>query len=86
MVRPSYVLGGRAMAIIPDQATLKDYFDTTLAAFVPQDLQHRFAGNRRAQVNAVLARTRCCWIPTFAMPSKPTWTPFATARMSLSPA
>ena len=56
VVRPSYVLGGRAMAIIPDQATLKDYFDTTLAAFVPQDLQHRFAGNRRAQVNAVLAK------------------------------
>jgi carbamoyl-phosphate synthase large subunit len=56
VVRPSYVLGGRAMAIIPDQATLKDYFDTTLAAFVPQELQHRFAGNRRAQVNAVLAK------------------------------
>ena len=56
VVRPSYVLGGRAMAIIPDQATLKDYFDTTLAAFVPPELQHRFAGNRRAQVNAVLAK------------------------------
>ena len=56
VVRPSYVLGGRAMAILPDQATLKDYFDTTLAAFVPPDLQHRFAGNRHAQVNAVLAK------------------------------
>jgi carbamoyl-phosphate synthase large subunit len=56
VVRPSYVLGGRAMAIIPDQAALKDYFETTLASFVPQDILHRFAGNRRAQVNAVLAR------------------------------
>ncbi|MGO9483945.1 MAG: carbamoyl-phosphate synthase large subunit [Rhodomicrobium sp.] len=56
VVRPSYVLGGRAMAIIADQSALKDYFGTTLAAFVPQDIQHRFAGNRRAQVNAVLAK------------------------------
>jgi carbamoyl-phosphate synthase large subunit len=54
VVRPSYVLGGRAMAILPDQTTLKEYFETTLAAFVPPDIQHRFAGNRHAQVNAVL--------------------------------
>ena len=56
VVRPSYVLGGRAMAILPDQSALKSYFETTLAAFVPPDLQHRFAGNRHAQVNAVLAK------------------------------
>ena len=56
VVRPSYVLGGRAMAILPDQTALKDYFDTTLAAFVSPDIQHRFAGNRHAQVNAVLAK------------------------------
>ncbi len=56
VVRPSYVLGGRAMAILPDQSTLKEYFETTLAAFVSHDVQHRFAGNRHAQVNAVLAK------------------------------
>jgi carbamoyl-phosphate synthase large subunit len=56
VVRPSYVLGGRAMAIIPDQTALKEYFETTLAAFVPPDMQHRFAGNRHAQVNAVLGK------------------------------
>ena len=56
VVRPSYVLGGRAMAILPDQSTLKEYFDTTLAAFVSPDIQHRFAGNRHAQVNAVLGK------------------------------
>jgi carbamoyl-phosphate synthase large subunit len=56
VVRPSYVLGGRAMAILPDQSSLKEYFDTTLAAFVPPDIQHRFAGNRNAQVNAVLGK------------------------------
>ncbi len=56
VVRPSYVLGGRAMAILPHQAALKEYFETTLAAFVPPDIQHRFAGNRRAQVNVVLGK------------------------------
>ncbi len=56
VVRPSYVLGGRAMAIIPHRAALKEYFETTLAAFVPPDIQHRFAGNRHAQVNFVLAK------------------------------
>jgi carbamoyl-phosphate synthase large subunit len=56
VVRPSYVLGGRAMAILPHQAALKEYFETTLAAFVPPDVQHRFAGNRHAQVNTVLGK------------------------------
>ncbi len=56
VVRPSYVLGGRAMAILPDQSSLKEYFETTLAAFVSPDIQHRFAGNRHAQVNAVLSK------------------------------
>ena len=32
VVRPSYVLGGRAMAILPDQNALQEYFETTLAA------------------------------------------------------
>jgi carbamoyl-phosphate synthase large subunit len=56
VVRPSYVLGGRAMAILPNQAALKEYFETTLAAFVPRDIQHRFSGNRHAQVNVVLGK------------------------------
>ncbi len=56
VVRPSYVLGGRAMAILPDRSALKDYFQTTLAAFVPPDIQHRFAGNPHAQVNTVLGK------------------------------
>jgi carbamoyl-phosphate synthase large subunit len=56
VVRPSYVLGGRAMAIIPHRAALKEYFETTLAAFVPPDIQHRLAGNRHAQVNFVLGK------------------------------
>jgi carbamoyl-phosphate synthase large subunit len=56
VVRPSYVLGGRAMAIIHDEAALKDYLDTTLAAFVPPDIRHRYPGRAIAQINAVLAK------------------------------
>jgi carbamoyl-phosphate synthase large subunit len=56
VVRPSYVLGGRAMAILPDRSSLKEYFDTTLTTFVPPDIQQRFPGSRRAQVNAVLGK------------------------------
>jgi carbamoyl-phosphate synthase large subunit len=56
VVRPSYVLGGRAMAIIGDTVALKEYFDTTLTSFVPPDIANRFPGSRRAQVNAVLGK------------------------------
>ncbi len=56
VVRPSYVLGGRAMAIIHDEAALKDYFENTLAAFVPLDIRHQYPGRALAQINAVLAK------------------------------
>jgi len=54
VIRPSYVLGGRAMAIIYDEAALKDYIETTLVSFVPPDIKHRFPGKSGAQINAVL--------------------------------
>jgi len=56
VVRPSYVLGGRAMAIIHEEAALKDYIENTLTAFVPLDIRHRYAGRALAQINAVLAK------------------------------
>jgi carbamoyl-phosphate synthase large subunit len=56
VIRPSYVLGGRAMAIIYDEAALKDYIETTLVAFVPPDIKQRFPGKSGAQINAVLAK------------------------------
>ncbi|MEJ2227561.1 MAG: carbamoyl-phosphate synthase large subunit [Alphaproteobacteria bacterium] len=55
VVRPSYVLGGRAMAIIHDEAALEDYIKTTLMSFVPPDVNSRYSG-RTAQINAVLAQ------------------------------
>jgi carbamoyl-phosphate synthase large subunit len=56
VIRPSYVLGGRAMAIIYDEAALKDYIETTLVAFVPPDIKQRFPGKSGAQIDAVLAK------------------------------
>ena len=56
VIRPSYVLGGRAMAIIHDDAALKDYISSTLASFVPQDLRNRYPSRPTAQINAVLAK------------------------------
>ncbi len=56
VIRPSYVLGGRAMAIIYDETALKDYIETTLVAFVPPDIKQRFPGKSGAQIDAVLAK------------------------------
>ncbi|MGB0087330.1 MAG: carbamoyl-phosphate synthase large subunit [Rhodomicrobiaceae bacterium] len=56
VIRPSYVLGGRAMAIIHDNAALKDYIETTLTSFVPPDVRHRHPGRPINQINEVLAK------------------------------
>jgi carbamoyl-phosphate synthase large subunit len=55
VVRPSYVLGGRAMAILHDESALQDYVETTLTAFVPPDIRNRHPGRANAQINEVLA-------------------------------
>jgi carbamoyl-phosphate synthase large subunit len=55
VARPSFVLGGRAMAIIHDETALEEYIKTTLASFVPPDISNRYMG-RTAQINAVLAK------------------------------
>jgi carbamoyl-phosphate synthase large subunit len=56
VIRPSYVLGGRAMAIIHDGVALKDYIETTLTSFVPPDIRNRHPGRPIAQINEVLAK------------------------------
>ncbi len=55
VARPSFVLGGRAMAILHDEAALEDYIKTTLVSFVSPDVSNRYSG-RTAQINAVLAK------------------------------
>ena len=54
VIRPSYVLGGRAMAIIFDETDLKDYIEGTLAGFVPPDIRQKYQEST-ARVNALLA-------------------------------
>ena len=56
VVRPSYVLGGRAMAIIHDQNALDDYLLGTLPGLVPSDVKARYPNDKTGQINTVLGR------------------------------
>ncbi|MEM1287725.1 MAG: carbamoyl-phosphate synthase large subunit [Pseudomonadota bacterium] len=56
VVRPSYVLGGRAMAIIHDQAAFEDYLVHTMPSLVPADVQSKHPNDPTAQIDAVLER------------------------------
>ncbi len=54
VVRPSYVLGGRAMAIIHDHAAFDDYLLGTLPGLVPSDVKARYPNDKTGQINTVL--------------------------------
>ncbi len=56
VVRPSYVLGGRAMAIIRDEAALDDYLLGTLPGLVPSDVKARYPNDKTGQINTVLGK------------------------------
>ncbi len=56
VVRPSYVLGGRAMAIIRDQTELDDYLLGTLPSLVPSDVKARYPNDKTGQINTVLGK------------------------------
>ncbi|HLW90514.1 MAG TPA: carbamoyl-phosphate synthase large subunit, partial [Roseiarcus sp.] len=56
VVRPSYVLGGRAMAIIHDQSELDDYLLGTLPGLVPSDVKARYPNDKTGQINTVLGK------------------------------
>jgi carbamoyl-phosphate synthase large subunit len=56
VVRPSYVLGGRAMAIIRDESALDDYLLGTLPGLVPSDVKARYPNDKTGQINMVLGR------------------------------
>ena len=56
VVRPSYVLGGRAMAIIRDQGTFDDYLLDTLPGLVPADVKQRYPNDKTGQINTVLGK------------------------------
>jgi carbamoyl-phosphate synthase large subunit len=56
VVRPSYVLGGRAMAIIFDKAAFDDYLLDTLPGLVPSEVKARYPNDKTGQINTVLGK------------------------------
>ena len=56
VVRPSYVLGGRAMQIIRDEDQLSNYLLGTLPELVPSDIKARYPNDKTGQINTVLGK------------------------------
>ncbi|MFN3688332.1 carbamoyl-phosphate synthase large subunit [Salinarimonas sp.] len=56
VVRPSYVLGGRAMAIIHDETQFEDYLLGTLPSLIPSDVKARYPNDKTGQINTVLGK------------------------------
>src|SRR5277367_4881476 len=56
VVRPSYVLGGRAMAIIHDSIAFEDYLLGVLPSLVPADVKARYPNDKTGQINTVLGK------------------------------
>ncbi|WP_210485050.1 carbamoyl-phosphate synthase large subunit [Microvirga antarctica] len=56
VVRPSYVLGGRAMAIIRDEVQFEDYLLGTLPSLIPSDVKARYPNDKTGQINTVLGK------------------------------
>ena len=56
VVRPSYVLGGRAMQIIREEGQLGDYLLGTLPELVPGHVKARYPNDKTGQINTLLGR------------------------------
>ncbi|BAT58273.1 carbamoyl-phosphate synthase large chain [Variibacter gotjawalensis] len=56
VVRPSYVLGGRAMKIIREESQLGDYLLGTLPELVPNDVKARYPNDKTGQINTLLGK------------------------------
>ncbi|CAN5162332.1 carbamoyl-phosphate synthase large subunit [soil metagenome] len=56
VVRPSYVLGGRAMQIIRDEEQLSNYLLGTLPELVPSDVKARYPNDKTGQINTLLGK------------------------------
>ncbi|TXM92778.1 carbamoyl-phosphate synthase large subunit [Methylobacterium sp. WL30] len=56
VVRPSYVLGGRAMAIIRDETQFADYLLDTLPSLIPSEVKSRYPNDKTGQINTVLGK------------------------------
>jgi carbamoyl-phosphate synthase large subunit len=56
VVRPSYVLGGRAMAIIRDEIQFEDYLLGTLPSLIPSEVKAKYPNDKTGQINTVLGK------------------------------
>ncbi|GLQ52846.1 carbamoyl-phosphate synthase large subunit [Devosia nitrariae] len=55
VIRPSYVLGGRAMAIVHSPSDFERYVQDTLTGLVPPDILARYPNDKTGQINSVLS-------------------------------
>ncbi len=55
VIRPSYVLGGRAMAIVQSADQFESYIQSTLTELVPPEIRHRYPNDKTGQINSVLS-------------------------------
>ncbi len=56
VVRPSYVLGGRAMQIIHSESMLQSYLLDTVPGLVPEDIKQRYPNDKTGQINTLLGK------------------------------
>ena len=56
VVRPSYVLGGRAMQIIHDETGLSKYLLETVPELVPEEIKARYPNDKTGQINTLLGK------------------------------
>ena len=56
VVRPSYVLGGRAMQILHSEGQLQTYLLDTVPELVPEDIKQRYPNDKTGQINTLLGK------------------------------
>ncbi len=56
VIRPSYVLGGRAMAIIHSKEQFEAYIQSTLSELVPPEVVAKYPNDKTGQINFVIAK------------------------------
>ena len=55
VIRPSYVLGGRAMQIVHSPGEFERYVQDTLSSLVPPEILARYPNDKTGQINSVLS-------------------------------
>ncbi|MGV0820377.1 carbamoyl-phosphate synthase large subunit [Martelella sp. AMO21009] len=56
VVRPSYVLGGRAMEIVHNEAGLSHYLLEVVPELVTEDIKQRYPNDKTGQINTMLGK------------------------------